>query len=129
MSDNDGTGHAVQLLIDYLEACFHCKQGERATFFEMPAVGGKVTRVIYVTYAVSGLDWSSVESWMMDNVLRPLVAKADGDSWLYWRLEECFEVTNEDNRVVLRTRIAVLDKDLNAVDLAGEIDAGVTYKI
>ena len=123
------TDNPVQVLIEYLEACFHCKQGERTAFFEMPAVGGNVTRGIYVTYAVSALDLASAESWMMDNVLRPLVAKAGESAWLYWRLEECFEVTNEDNRFQLRTRIAVLDKDLNAVVLSGDIEPGVTYKI
>lgn len=126
MSDTD---HPVQVLIDYLEACFRCEQGLRQAFFEMPAVGGKVTRVTYVSYAVSGLDWSSVESWMMDNVLRPLVAKAGENAWLYWRNEECFRVENEDGRVQLRTRFAVLDKDLNAVDLTGDIEPGATYKI
>lgn len=129
MSDNGNTDHPVQVLIDYLEACFRCEQGERAAYFEMPALGGKVTRVTYVTYAVTGPDLAAVESWMMDKVLRPLVAKAGENAWLYWRLEECFEIGNEDDRVQLYMRIAVLDKELNAVDLTGDIEPGATYKI
>lgn len=54
------TDHPVRVLIDYLEATFRCQQGERSAFFEMPAAGGKVTRAIYVSYAVSGPDWASV---------------------------------------------------------------------
>lgn len=117
MSDNDGKNHAVQLLIDYLEQHFRCEHGERRAFFEMPAPGGNVTRVIYVSYVVNGPDWGSVEDWMIDNVLKPLVEKAGENTWLYWRLEECFEVRTEDDRIQLRTRIGVLDKDLNAVEI------------
>lgn len=117
MSDNDGKNHAVQLLIDYLEEHFRCEHGERRAFFEMPAPGGNVTRVIYVSYVVNGPDWSSVETWMMDNVLKPLVKKAGENGWLYWRLEECFHIEQKDDRVRLRTRIGVLNEDLEAVEI------------
>lgn len=117
MSDNGAINHAVQLLIDYLEQHFHCAHGERMAYFEMPAPGGKVTRVIYVSYVVNGPDWSSVETWMMDNVLRPLVEKAGENAWLYWRLEECFQFELIDDRVRLRTRIGVLNEDLEAVEI------------
>lgn len=117
MSDSGDEHHAVQLLIDYLERHFRCEHGERRAYFEMPAPGCKVTRVIYVSYVINGPDWGSVEAWMMDNVLKPLVKKAGENAWLYWRLEECFQIEREDDRVRLRTRIGVLNADLEAVEI------------
>ena len=111
-------GDVIQRLREVAEQYFDCQHGVPMAFFEIPQRDGEDIRVIYVTYAVRGPDVFDLEQWMIDNVILPLMEKTDGQGKLYWRLAECFDMSlDTDGLYSLRTRIGVLDKDLNVVRL------------
>lgn len=111
-------GDMIQRLRDVAEHYFDCTWGQPRAFFELPQRRGEDIRVTYVVYAVAGNDLAELEQWMIDEVLRPLDQKAGDGSRLYWRNDQCFNLTLiEGDRYYLRTRLAVLDKDLNEVRL------------
>lgn len=111
-------GDLIQRLRDLTEECFDCTWGEPRAFFELPQRVGDDIRVIYYSYVARGDDLDELEHWFIDNVIMPLDEKAGDPSRLYWRLADCFHVSLEgDGLYSLRTRIAVLDKDLNVITL------------
>lgn len=105
-------GDVIQRLTTTAEDMFDCTHGPAMAFFEMPQRGADPIRVVYVTYVVSGDDIDDLEQWML-SVLMSLEDK--GGTRLFWRLETRFSVEVYDERYYLRTRLAVLDDDLNAV--------------
>lgn len=105
-------GDVIQRLTTMAEDMFDCTHGPAMAFFEMPQRGADPIRVVYVTYVVSGDDIDDLEQWML-SVLMSLEDK--GGTRLFWRLETRFSVEVYDERYYLRTRLAVLDDDLNAV--------------
>ena len=106
-------GDVIQRLTTTAEDMFDCTHGPAMAFFEMPQRGADPIRVVYVTYAVRGEDIDMLEKWMLIKVLTPLEDK--GGTRLFWRLGTCFDVSVDDELYYLRTRLAVLDDDLNAV--------------
>ena len=107
----------IARLITVAEEYFDCEHGREAAFFMIPQRGAEDIFVKYVTYAVRGEDLKAMEQWFIDEVLHPLTQKAGDMGRLYWRLRTCFEVSldTEDGKYTLRTRLAVLDDDLNPV--------------
>ena len=112
-------GDIVQRLREVTEQEFDCQHGLQQAFFELPQRGAESIRVTYVVYAFKGNDLNVLEQAMIDEVIVPLSQKAGADAMLYWRLTDCYQVDviDDGEHYMLRTRIAVLDKDLNAVTL------------
>ncbi len=109
-------GDMIQRLIEVAEQYFDCHHGEQKAFFEWPQRDGESLRFIYASYVVRGDDLKKLEQWMIHNVLLQLMQATDGQGMLYWRLNECFQVTlDSDKLYTLRTRIVVVDKDLKAI--------------
>ena len=116
-------------IIQALEDDFRCEFGPAMAFFELPQRSGEPVRVIYVTYAIQGEDLQDVENWFFEHVIDPLREKTGGDGFLYWRnpervlvypitsktLSSGAQVTRNPPLYKIRTRFAVLDKDLNPV--------------
>lgn len=99
------------------EEYFDCTHGEPKAFFMLPQRGGEDIMVIYVTYVIAGDSLADLEQWMINEVLHPLSLKAGDEGRLYWRLPTCFDIALIDGEYHLRTRLAVLDGDLNPVRL------------
>lgn len=99
-------------LVTFCQENFDCERGPAAAYFELPQIGLDPVRVIYVVYAIEGPTYEACETWMIDKVFRPLVQKAGIDARLYWRLPEMFDITPYRDVIRLRTRLAVLNKDL-----------------
>ena len=116
-------------IIQAFEDDFTAELGPAKAFFELPQRDGKPVRVIYVTYAIQGEDLQAVENWFFENVIDVLREKTGGDGFLYWRnpervlvypittkiLSSGTKVTRSPVLYKIRTRFAVLDKDLNPV--------------
>ena len=113
----------VSRLIVVAEEFFDCSFGPEQAFFEWPQRDGDTIRFIYCSYVVRGDDLKKLEQYFIDEVLAPLAEKAGDEGRLYWRLDTCFEVQldTSDGRYTVRTRIVVVDKDLNEVRLPDEI--------
>ena len=118
-------------IIQAFEDDFRCELGPAKAFFELPQRGypGNPVRVIYVTYAIQGTDLQKVEGWFFEYVIDVLREKTGGDGYLYWRnpervlvypiktktLTSGAQVVRDPIIYKIRTRFAVLDKELNAV--------------
>lgn len=126
---------AEQRIIESFEMKFHCMDGSRTAWFELPVRDGDPIRVIYVVYAVSGPVLADLEDWFFDEVIVPLYEKTGTGGYLYWRRSERVEVTSiavhkgtntpytgvmsdaVEQRFKIYTRIAVLTNDLKEVRL------------
>ena len=106
----------IERLTMVAEDEFDCQLGQPRAFFELPQRIGEDIRVIYVTYAFRGDELDRLEQAMVD-VLDRLSKKAGDDARLYWRLSPAFHVELVDEQYYLRTRLAVLDCNLDPVVL------------
>ena len=116
-------------IIQAFEDDFRCEFGPATAFFELPQRSGEPVRVIYVTYAIQGEDLQDVENWFFEYVIDVLREKTQGDGFLYWRnpervlvypirtktLSSGAEVPRDPILYKVRTRFAVLDKELNPI--------------
>ncbi len=106
-------------LIEYVFQNFRAHDGEKRAFFEIPQVGALPVRSTYVAYICTGEDKAQLIDWMLDIFIE--LKRLGGVDW-YWRLEEM--ITMQENKYrggwVIRTRIAVLDKDLIEIRLPNE---------
>ena len=110
----------IHRLVTIAEDLFDCDHGPEKAFFTFPQRDGEDIFVPYKTYSVRGMDLQLMEQWFIDEVLVPLSVQEDieaGALRLYWRLRTCFDVELDttDGMYTLRTRLAVLDDDLNPV--------------
>lgn len=118
-------------IIQAFEDDFTAELGPAKAFFELPQRSGDPVRVTYVTYAIQGEDLQKVENWFFEYIIDVLREKTGGDGYLFWRLPERVlvyslttktlssgaEVTRTPTLYKIRTRFAVLDKELNPVVL------------
>lgn len=112
----------AQPLIDYCEEHFDCEVGPPKAYFELPQRDGKdPVRVTYVVYAVQGPTYGACEEWLLEHVFEPLEKEAGDDKLLYWRLPEMFQVEPLRDGVKVRTRLMVLDKNMNQVFIAEKV--------
>jgi len=106
----------AQPLIDYCEEHFDCELGPPMAYFELPQRDGKdPVRVIYHVYAVRGPTYEACEKWLIEHVFEPLVEAAGEEPRLYWRLEHKMSVEPLRDQVFVRTRLAVLDREMQQV--------------
>ena len=109
-------------LIDYCEEHFDCEVGPPKAYFELPQRDGKdPVRVTYVVYAVQGPTYDACEKWLLEHVFEPLEKEAGDDKLLYWRLPEMIQVEPLRDGVKVRTRLMVLDKNMNQVFIAEKV--------
>lgn len=113
----------VDDLRDNAESMFRTSWGPPAAFFEIPRKGESPLRVVYVTYACSGTDVHNLLDWMRNKVLVPLRREAGEGAYLYWRLPECIDLQRVEEKWQIRTRLAVLDKDVRPVAIAASAKA------
>lgn len=104
-----------QDLISYAEDNFRCVDGPSRAFFEIPQVHGDSIRAVYVSYVgKTSTDHDGLRDWMLDIFVK---LKEAGGVWWWWRMEEFIQEGVKNGLMTIRTRIAVLDKDLNSVVL------------
>ena len=101
------------------EANFTCFLGPQKAYFELDkTIDASDRRVVYVAYAARADNPKALSDWLIDSVLNPLLEK--GGRYLYWRLPEKIDFSHpsvDAPEYRIYTRIAVLDKDLQAVSL------------
>lgn len=119
-------------IIEGFESFFDCQPGPPRAFFELPQRVGDSVRVTYVVYAITGQDLSDMEQWFFARVIDPLRYKAGTGSFLYWRNSERVSVSvrsvdGAKTQYVIRTRLAVFDRDLHEIRIHDAIKPeGVT---
>ncbi len=109
----------IEDLIELSESLFLCEDGPPKTFFHIPIAGKEPMRATYVSYVSKAKRLPDLCGWMAYAVLRPLRQKAGEGAFLYWRMTDGFIASriDDDSLWLLRTRIVVLDKDLNVITL------------
>ena len=113
------TEPVAQPLIDYCEEHFDCELGPPMAFFELPQREGKdPVRVIYHVYVVRGPTYEACEKWLIEKVFKPLDQRAGDEARLYWRLDYKIAVEPLRDGVMVRTRLAILDKEMQQVFIA-----------
>ncbi len=113
------TEPVAQPLITFCEENFDCELGPPMAFFELPQREGKdPVRVIYHVYAVRGPTYEDCEKWLIEKVFEPLVHRAGDEARLYWRLDYKIAVEPLRDGVMVRTRLAILDKEMQQVFIA-----------
>ncbi len=120
-------------IIQAFEKSFRTEVGPARAFFELPQRGGPPVRVIYVVYAAMGNSIDELHNWFFEQVVDPLITKAGGEGYLYWRHPERVLAYKSRTVVVegveqkeesvfkIRTRLAVLDKRLNPITIADAV--------
>ena len=112
----------AQPLIDFCQEHFDCELGPPMAFFELPQRESKdPVRVVYHVYAVRGPTYAECEKWLIENVFEPLVESAGEEPRLYWRLEYKISVEPLRDHVLVRTRLAVLNREMQQVILADKV--------
>ncbi len=112
----------AQPLIDFCQEHFDCETGPPRAYFELPQRDANdPVRLSYVVYAVQGPTYEACEKWLLENVFEPLEKEACDEARLYWRLEDMIQVETFRDHVRVRTRLAVLDKNLNQVYIADKV--------
>ena len=112
----------AQPLIDYCEEHFDCELGPPMAFFELPQRESKdPVRVIYHVYAVHGPTYADCEAWLLEHVFEPLQQRAGDEARLYWRNEDKISVEPMRDRVKVRTRLAVMSREVRQVILEEQV--------
>ena len=124
--------------IEFAEKNFECIDGPQMAWFTPDGFDDRLT---YVVYAAAGGSDDALNKWLIDNVLKPLLAL--GGKRLYWRLEykvkEYMEYPATEDKETgtkaedfpdlpiyggvhrIYTRIVVLDDDNNPITIDDEI--------
>lgn len=113
------TESLAQPLIDFCEEHFDCEVGPPKAYFEFPQRDNPdPVRVIYHVYAIQGPTYEACEKWLIENVFEPLVKAAGDEPRLYWRIEDKIRVEPLRDKIKVRTRLAVLNREMQQVILA-----------
>ena len=114
---------------DYAEEYFRCQHGPRMAWFELPQAKAEPIRCVYVSYVCKGNTRDGVVGWMINEVIKPLHELTKGKGYLYWRNPEEVIVTEEGDWFICRTRLVVLDENLNVMRLDNAHTEGAPYPI
>ena len=94
--------------IEFAEKHFDCFVGPPKAYFEIGGVRG-----VYVVYAAVSKQEGLLDDWLIENVFVPL--QCNGAIQLFWRNPNKIELTEQDGRYRIWTRIVALDWNSEAV--------------